>query len=68
MMNTRLNQGTANIYQFPAGGRSALAGRRYGEPAPAPDLAATARANAPVCSGSWYHEAAIQADHPEREH
>ena len=28
-MNTSLNQGSAKIYQFPAGGRSALGGRRY---------------------------------------
>ena len=31
MMNTGLNQGSAKIYQFPAGGRAALGGRRYGE-------------------------------------
>ena len=31
MMNTSLNQGSAKIYQFPAGGRAALGGRRYGE-------------------------------------
>ena len=31
MMNTSVNQGSAKIYQFPAGGRAALAGRRYSE-------------------------------------
>ena len=31
MMNTGVNQGSAKIYQFPAGGRAALGGRRYGE-------------------------------------
>ena len=31
MINTGVNEGSAKIYQFPAGGRSALAGRRYGE-------------------------------------
>ena len=30
-MNTSLNHGSAKIYQFPVGGRSALAGRRYEE-------------------------------------
>ena len=30
-MNTGLSQGSAKIYQFPAGGRAALGGRRYGE-------------------------------------
>ena len=57
MMNTGLNQGSAKIYQFPAGGRAALGGRRYGEAKdrvrrPAGDLAA--------CSDSWYHAAAIE--------
>ena len=36
-MNTSLNQGSAKIYQFPAGGRAALGGRRYGETKPAID-------------------------------
>ena len=31
MMNTSVNQGSAKIYQFPAGGRAALAGRRNSE-------------------------------------
>ena len=26
-----MNEGSAKIYQFPAGGRAALGGRRYGE-------------------------------------
>ena len=30
-MNTSLNHGSAKIYQFPAGGRAALGGRRYDE-------------------------------------
>ncbi|HKS18502.1 MAG TPA: DUF2735 domain-containing protein [Bradyrhizobium sp.] len=68
MMNSRLNQGTAKIYQFPAGGRSALAARRLGEARLAPELATTPRVNAPICSDSWYHEAAIRDAHPEREH
>jgi hypothetical protein len=57
MINTGVHEGSAKIYQFPAGGRSALAGRRYDETkseitAPAVILA--------DCSGSWYHAAAIQ--------
>ena len=30
-MNSSLNHGSAKIYQFPAGGRAALGGRRYDE-------------------------------------
>jgi hypothetical protein len=57
MITTGVHEGSAKIYQFPAGGRSALAGRRYGETksdiaAPAVDVA--------DCSDSWYHAAAIQ--------
>ena len=60
-MNTSLNHGSAKIYQFPAGGRAALGGRRYGE----------AEAGSPgiseACAGSWYHEAAIQDSKPGRD-
>ena len=57
MINTGVHEGSAKIYQFPAGGRSALAGRCHDETkseitAPAVILA--------DCSGSWYHAAAIQ--------
>ena len=65
MMNTSLNQGSAKIYQFPAGGRAALGGRRYGETKPAIDQHCPA-STTPICSGSWYHAAAIeerQAEH-----
>ena len=62
MMNTSLNQGSAKIYQFPAGGRAALGGRRYEEA-----NAASARVNEAACSDSWYHEAAIQESKPGRE-
>jgi hypothetical protein len=65
-MNTSLNQGSARIYQFPVGGRSALGGRRYEEAKTVTDLA-PARVNEAVCSGSWYHEAAIQESKPVRE-
>ena len=47
MMNTSLNEGSAKIYQFPAGGRAALGGRRYGEAKPATEFAAS-----PVNKGS----------------
>jgi hypothetical protein len=58
-MNTSLNQGSAKIYQFPAGGRAALGGRRYGEVNPAA-IFGDHRLNQAACSESWYHEAAIQ--------
>jgi hypothetical protein len=51
-------EGSAKIYQFPAGGRAGLSGRRY-EAKPTDDFA-VAR-NARVTSGSaWYHEEAIR--------
>jgi len=58
-MNTSFNQGSAKIYQFPAGGRAALGGRRYDEVQPAGALG-DYRLNEAACSESWYHEAAIQ--------
>jgi hypothetical protein len=58
-MSTSLNQGTAKIYQFPAGGRAALGGRRYDEVKSAGALG-NYRLNEAACSDSWYHEAAIQ--------
>jgi hypothetical protein len=63
MMNTSLNQGSAKIYQFPAGGRSALGGRRYDESKAVTDLASS-RVNETNCSGSWYHQAAIDESKP----
>jgi len=65
MLNTGLNQGSAKIYQFPAGGRAALAGRRYGETATV--LAAPA-ANLADCCDSWYHAAAIEDEKTGRDH
>jgi Protein of unknown function (DUF2735) len=62
-MNTSLNHGSAKIYQFPAGGRAALGGRRYGETTPTSE-----RTSEPVyeiiCSGSWYHQEAIDEAKP----
>jgi len=66
MMNTGLNQGSAKIYQFPAGGRAALGGRRYGETKAAEFTAQPV--NLADCSGSWYHAAAIQDATNERDH
>ena len=65
MINTGVNEGSAKIYQFPAGGRSALAGRRYGETKS--DISAPA-ANIADCSGSWYHAEAIEQAKPGRDH
>jgi len=62
-MTANLNQGSARIYQFPAGGRSALGGRRY-EGAKAVSEAASPPVSEADCSGSWYHEAAIQEAKP----
>jgi uncharacterized protein DUF2735 len=61
-MNPNTGEGSARIYQFPTGGRAALGGRRYGE-------GETGRQSAPaiqpsICSGSWYHEEAIQEAKP----
>lgn len=60
-MGRGLNEGSAKIYQFPAGGRAALGGRRYGE---AKSMAETPRVNESICSGSWYHDEAIQEANP----
>ena len=62
-MNTSLNHGSARIYQFPAEGRSALGGRSYGE-TKASIESASSRVSEADCSGSWYHEAAIQEAKP----
>jgi Protein of unknown function (DUF2735) len=65
MMNTGLNQGSATIYQFPTGGRAALAGRRYGEAKT--DFAASPSYLA-ACTDSWYHAAAIEDEKSGRDH
>lgn len=66
MITTGQNQGSATIYQFPAGGRAALGGRRYGEMRTARELAAEVETFA--CSESWYHQAAIEDAKPSRDH
>ena len=62
-MNSSLNHGSATIYQFPPGGRAALGGRPYDETKPATDQGSPP-VNEAACSGSWYHEAAIQESKP----
>ena len=57
---TSLNEGSAKIYQFPAGGRAALGGRPYRDAKSA--LEDAPRVNEAMCSGSWYHEEAIEAE------
>ena len=65
MVNTGVNEGSAKIYQFPAGGRSGLAGHRYGE---TKADAATPAVDIADCSGSWYHAAAIEETKLGRDH
>jgi Protein of unknown function (DUF2735) len=63
MMNPSFNQGSAKIYQFPAGGRAALGGRRQDETKPAVDQGSL-RVHEAACGDGWYHEAAIQDSKP----
>jgi Protein of unknown function (DUF2735) len=65
-MNTSFNRGSAKIYQFPAGGRSANDRRRHEETRSASDPASS-RVSEVACSDAWYHEAAIQESKPVRE-
>ena len=66
MMNNGLSQGSATIYQFPVGGRAALAQRRHGETRLPADHASLP-ANVSICSESWYHQAAVDAATPKWE-
>jgi hypothetical protein len=66
-MNTSLNQGSARIYQFPAGGRSGVNARRQGETQASAELASS-RVSEVAVGGAWYHDAAIQESTPVREH
>ncbi len=63
LMATSLSYGSAKIYQFPAGGRAALGDRRCNENKSAIDQN-TSHVNETICSGSWYHEEAIQESKP----
>ena len=62
-MNTGFNQGSARIYQFPVGGRSAIGGRRPDEIKTSTELASS-RVDEATVGGGWYHEAAIQESKP----
>jgi hypothetical protein len=64
-MNARLNCGSARIYQFPARGRAALGKYPQDEVRSAAEQNSSA-VNVAACSGSWYHEAAIQESAPAR--
>ena len=66
MINTSVNGVSAKIYQFPAGGRAALWGRRYGETKAVTEIAKQA-VNLADCGGSWYHAAAIKESQPGRD-
>ena len=66
MIETRMNEGSAKIYQFPAGGRAAPGGRRYGETKAATEFDEPA-VNLADCSDSWYHAAAMQESQPGRD-
>jgi Protein of unknown function (DUF2735) len=57
---------SAKIYRFPAGGRSALAGRRD-EVKPAEPFAVPHVAKV-VAGSAWYHEEAIQDARRGRKH
>jgi len=68
-MNTSFNHGPAKIYQFPAGGRAALGGRRYEETrVEATSDQSTSRVCEAACGDGWYHDAAIQQSKPVGEH
>lgn len=61
MINHRLDQGSAKIYQFPVGGRAGLGS---GHPS-APSNPGSPPANETICSGSWYHQEAIEEARPK---
>jgi hypothetical protein len=65
-MNTSLNLGSAKIYQFPVGGRSAL-GLRGHEETPSPTDLASSHMSDIAVGGAWYHDAAIQESKPGRD-
>ena len=65
-MGTLLSQGSATIYQFPIGGRKAVAARR--EEANIAADAKLQRVPGEIFGGAWYHEAAIQESERAGEH
>lgn len=66
LMSANQGQESARIYQFPAGGRAALGGKRYDEFKPA-TVQASPRVHEAAC-GSWYHEEAIREEERGRDH
>jgi hypothetical protein len=64
MINNSLGQSSAQIFQFPVGGRAALGGRRYGEASHPTDHLASPVTET-ICSGSWYHQEAIEEAKPK---
>jgi hypothetical protein len=57
-MTENSNRATAQIYQFPIGGRSGLAVRRdTSKPAAEHNMEAT---NKVAIGGNWYHEEAVR--------
>ncbi len=64
MINSNLGQGSAKIYQFPVGGRAAL--RSPGQAARPADHVSSPSVET-VCSGSWYHQEAIEEAKPHWE-
>jgi len=65
-MDTNFTQGSARIYQFPAGGRAALGGKRYDQSKQA--LEQAPRFNEAACADSWYHQEAILEAERGRDH
>ena len=65
-MTTNVPQTSAQIYQFPIGGRQALRANRE-QPKHADDLLSPQAAAATI-GGAWYHEAAIQDSKRTSEH
>ena len=65
-MNGSVNRESAKIYQFPVGGRAAIAGRGSEETKSAAGPGPS-RVNEIAVAGAWYHEAAIQESRPVRE-
>ncbi|MFL6817832.1 MAG: DUF2735 domain-containing protein [Bradyrhizobium sp.] len=65
-MTADFDKGSAKIYQFPAGGRAALAPSRGSGTGSTVDPALLP-INEAVCADGWYHEAAIQEAKPARD-
>jgi hypothetical protein len=60
-MAMSLSHESAKIHQFPSGGRAARDDRRSRETT-SPLGQSMPRVSETICSGSWYHEEAIQEE------